>query len=87
MWGKVLTPTWDKSAHAWISLLRVRFGYCLVTVLLFVDSTNVDKIFVFNLRPKLILLAQQMQSADILECPRRRCNRTPRGSTYSHSNF
>ena len=44
-----------KSAHAWVGLLRVRFGYWLVTVLVFVDSTNVDKIFSFNLRLKLIL--------------------------------
>ena len=43
-----------RSAHAWVGL-RVRFGYRLVKVLPFVDSTNVDKIFSFNLRPKLIL--------------------------------
>ena len=37
------------------SLVRVRFGYWFVAVLAFVDSTTVDKIFSFNLRPKLIL--------------------------------
>ena len=44
-----------KSAHAWVGLPRVSFRYWLVTVLAFVDSTNVDEIFSFNLRPKLIL--------------------------------
>ena len=46
--------TWGNSILG-RSTKRVRFGYCLVTVLLFVNSTNVGKIVAFNLRPKLIL--------------------------------
>ena len=50
-----IAPTWGKSAHAWVGLLRVRFGYCLVTVLSFVESSNVGKIFAFNIRSTVIL--------------------------------
>ena len=40
----------------WADLSRqVRFGYWLVTVLAFFDSTTVDKIFFFNITSKLIL--------------------------------
>ena len=50
-----LAPTWDKSAHASVGLLRIRFGHCLAIVVPFIDSTNVGKIFAFNLRSKLII--------------------------------
>ena len=36
-----------------VGLLRVIFGYWLVIFLAFVNSTYVDNIFSFNLRPKL----------------------------------
>ena len=61
-------PTWDTSAHIWVGLLQVNILYFLLTFLPFVDSTNVDKIFAFNLNQKPILYLHKYVLQ--IDCPR-----------------